>query len=265
MKVYYHANCADGFCAAMLFWYLFPKREYIPVQYGDPCPGEGDAIIVDFSWPERDLDNWDGNILVMDHHATSRFLKDKEYAIWDDTRSGAKIVFDYLADEYPPQLQRKLQKFVEYIQDRDLWKWELPRSREFSAGLKLYPMDFDVWNMLDINRLIDSGSIVLKYQEQYIERKVKHASWWIFTDNSGRQHRLFGVNNTECISEVAGQCSRDGLPGVSFFINDDMEVIVSLRGPNSRVIAEQFGGGGHNNAAGFKTNIHAFTPDRTGN
>ena len=35
-----------------------------------------------------------------------------------------------------------------YLEDRDLWRWKLPASRQVSAAIASYPFDFEVWNHL---------------------------------------------------------------------------------------------------------------------
>src|SRR2546422_4504114 len=42
---------------------------------------------------------------------------------------------------------------LQYVQDKDLWAWKLPNSREINAGLNSYPYDFKVWDSLEKERL----------------------------------------------------------------------------------------------------------------
>lgn len=59
---------------------------------------------------------------------------------------------------------------IQYIQDRDLWLWQLPQSKEFSAGLANVPFTFEAFDSLleqeAIERCIERGSHVLAYQKK---------------------------------------------------------------------------------------------------
>ncbi len=58
-------------------------------------------------------------------------------------------------------------------------------------------------------------------------------------------------NSTDLISETAGLLGGKGL-GATFFW-DGESFVYSLRGEGARKMAESFGGGGHDLAAGFKS------------
>ena len=116
---------------------------WIPTTYGKPAPDievyEGQAVlIVDFSYPRKTLEaialgaSW---IQVLDHHDTARKqLEDLPYAKFDMTKSGARMLFEFL---YPDAIE--LFPLVLYSEDRDLWKYELPYSRDIAAFLMSQP------------------------------------------------------------------------------------------------------------------------------
>jgi len=133
----YHANCADGFAAALAVWMKYKDSyEYIPVQYGNPAPPvDGrDVLIVDFSYPRKELlqlKEAAKSLLVIDHHKTAeKELAGLDFCIFDMNKSGAVLTYQYISPD------QEIPKLFLYIQDRDLWKWELPSSREVSAGQK---------------------------------------------------------------------------------------------------------------------------------
>ena len=92
------------------------------------------VIIVDFSYPRdvlikmaEDADS----IIVLDHHKTAEEnLKGLDFCIFDMTRSGAVMAWEHFHGKGNTPL------LFQYIQDRDLWQWKLPQSKEFSAGLQ---------------------------------------------------------------------------------------------------------------------------------
>jgi len=36
-------------------------------------------------------------------------------------------------------------RLIDHIQDRDLWQFKIPRTREVQAAIFSYPYDFDIW------------------------------------------------------------------------------------------------------------------------
>ena len=77
--VLYHAGCADGFCAAWVYWRQNPTAEFIPVQYGEDPPPQAfqgrDVLIFDFSYRRHVLlaiKERAKSVLVLDHHKTAK-------------------------------------------------------------------------------------------------------------------------------------------------------------------------------------------------
>ena len=68
---------------------------------------------------------------------------------------------------------------VEYIEDRDLWRWQLPRSKEFSAGLYSLPMTFDTFTGLEqaerVQQLIEKGSAITGMIDILVKRAARRA------------------------------------------------------------------------------------------
>ena len=84
-------------------------------------------------------------------------------------RSGAMLGWRYMhPGQEPPPL-------IGYVQDRDLWRFELPNSREISAALGSYPMDFEVWKSLDVDDLAREGTAILRFRTQTVESIVGFA------------------------------------------------------------------------------------------
>ena len=64
------------------------------------------------------------------------------FARFDMGRSGAVLAWDYFFGG--PSTGRPRPWIVEYVQDRDLWAWKLPRSKEVSAYLRSLEANFSI-------------------------------------------------------------------------------------------------------------------------
>jgi len=261
--VVYHQNCMDGFASAYCAWHVLGDRAtYLPKQYGDVFdglpPGKLSIIMVDVSFPKdiMDMVAADHNLVVLDHHKTAEAaLKGAQYALFDMNKSGAMLAYEYFRPELP---RGQGLEFIEYIQDRDLWKWEKVQSREFSAGLQSYDFDFQVWSALTVVGLTRAGHDILRFLKQQVERIGKQAYDCHFNGVPGK------IVNSPLFQSELGEHLLTVHPEIKFasivYENAAREQVFSLR---SRMIggkaeldvsemAKQMGGGGHPAAAGFK-------------
>ena len=268
MKTYvlYHASCYDGFGAAWAAWKKFgDNAEYVAVRYGKPMPellDGSDVFIVDFSYPRQELLTLKGrmnSLVVLDHHKTAQQdLAGLDFAIFDMNKSGAVLAWEYFHPGQP------VPRLLEYVQDRDLWRWKLAQSREVSAALQSYKMDFELWEelswraMVSSRRIADEGEAILRWQQQKIEEAISHAVWMKIGG-----HQVPVVNATQLMSEI---CNRlcEAYPDAAFaaYYFDDKDGnrqwgLRSIGEFDVSSIAKQYGGGGHRNAAGFQTSAPA--------
>ena len=254
--VIYHANCVDGFTAAWCAWQKFgDDAEYLPANYGDrPPEALGlDVLILDFTYPRRELEYMAkvaDSIRVLDHHKTAREdLEGLDFALFDMDRSGAGIAWDELHGAPRPKL-------VDYVEDRDLWRWELPASKEISAWIASWDMDdFRPWSLLlgdleasfhDCHR---QGSALLRAVEKHVKSQTKLAG-----EIGIAGHRVPCINCTYGVSELVGKLAEAAPFAVGWFQRADGMFVYSLRSRGDfdvSAVARQFGGGGHRNAAGF--------------
>ena len=261
--VLYHAKCQDGFGGAWAAWRALGDRaEYVPVQHGDPPPALPDdarVVIVDFAYP-RDvilgLRQQVASLTILDHHKTAEeALRGIPDTVFDMDKSGAMLAWEYF---HPGQESPAL---VRYVQDRDLWRFELPSSREATAALGSYPQDFATWSGLDVDHLIEEGRAILRFRDQTIESIVGFAR----TGDVGG-HTVPVVNATAHWSDV-GEALLQRFPEAPFaaLYYDDSEGRRrwSLRSRGEFDVAElakRFGGGGHRAASGFREPPRPFTP-----
>lgn len=174
--VLYHADCTDGFGAAFAAWCRYgDDAEYRAVSYGEALPASAYAgrvvEIFDFSFGPKFVESISTHaesVTLLDHHKSAA----DAFAGWrppanvrvafDMERSGAVLAWKhYFPDREPPLL-------LQYVEDRDLWRWAIADSRAYNAALRLYVHDFDVWNGLaarPVYEMVAEGEIVLRYQE----------------------------------------------------------------------------------------------------
>lgn len=264
--VLYHASCADGFGAAWAAWKrLGGGPQYLPVQYGEPPPfgrAEGRAVyLLDFSYPADqllDLARAADGLTVLDHHKTAQAalagLGGPGLSItFDVGKSGARLAWEYFHEGEPaPWL-------IDYVEDRDLWRWRLDWSREISAFVASHPHDFRLWDSWAAtppgcpawDRFVDAGTAILRYQTQLVDSLCKTARE-IEMDG----HRILAANVSCLFSEVAGRLAEGRPFGAAWFVRSDGRKQWSLRsrdgGVDVSLVCKKRGGGGHRNAAGFE-------------
>jgi oligoribonuclease NrnB/cAMP/cGMP phosphodiesterase (DHH superfamily) len=267
----YHRNCTDGLGAA------HAVREYLKeqgklntakfqtVQYGDAAPDvtDLDVYIVDFSFPRNVLLRMRKkakSLIVVDHHKTSQAqLADLDFCIFDEDKAGCILTWEYLFPQTPPP------ELFFYLQDRDLWRWELPQSQEVSAALRSYKPFFEVWDEfmtgLGLEKLKAEGVAILRYQQRQIEMSLAQE---IQTIEIGG-YTVPCVNCTHLISELGNELAKGNPFAALYFDTGDGKRVFSLRSNSEGVdvaeIAKMYGGGGHRNAAGFTIAKPAVFPE----
>ena len=253
--VLYHADCIDGFGAAWALWKRFPKAEYIPVKHGQPPPSSFDGkhvLMVDFSYERKvieEINKAAASFQILDHHVTAQAALDGlPYAYFDMKKSGAVLAWEWVHQEPPPWL-------LLYIQDKDLWEWRLPKSREISAALASYPLDFEIWEALDQKMLEIEGRAILRFEGALIEKIVEEAVLVSFQGET-----IPAVYSRVMTSEI-GERLCQGFPFCIIWHQQDGRRYFSLRSRSGTTdvasIAAKFGGGGHTNAAGFSLSLES--------
>ena len=272
--IIYHGLCSDGFTAAWVARKaLGDDAEFVPASYGDDPPDVSgkDVYILDFSYKRPvmlDLIGKAAKLVCLDHHRTAaedlaplcpaegESFVDNINIIFDMSKSGAMLAWEYF---FPKKIVPKL---VLYVQDRDLWKWELKASRRISAVVGSYPMEWDRWDFLaaDIenpvgfNSMAREGGAILRYQDRLIDSAVSHAREIVLAG-----HRVLAVNTTVLASEIGNRLAEGRPFGATWFATGEGKMIWSLRSTEAGIdvseVAKQYGGGGHRNAAGFTSPI----------
>lgn len=269
--VIYHAHCTDGIAAAWCFYNEFgDSMDYFPGVYGAPVPDivDRDVYLVDFSYKRdkmSDICKFANKVVVLDHHKTAiedLDLLDLEYPnldlSWCTTRkSGAGLAWGYVYGERP------MPPFLAHVQDRDLWNFELPLTKEIIRGATNEPLTIeliDVYMQMsdtDLKPIAALGKNILISEMTLMKGILKECTREIEFDNGGSFVSLPCVNAPGALfSEMGNLLGKTSL-GVAMYYDTKSHRVFGLRsnkehGIDVSAIAKAYGGGGHKNAAGFK-------------
>ena len=275
----YHGNCADGFTAAWAVRRaLGDGVEFYPGVYQNEPPDVSgrDVVLVDFSYKRPVIEAMAAqarSVCILDHHKSAaedllglpepfRWGTGDEWpelcALFDMNRSGAGLTWDYF---HPHEGRPHL---VNYVEDRDLWRFDLPLSREVNAYVFAHSYTFENWDHLEretrdymgVQRVADMGGAIEKKHHKDIAELVGVV---------GREMVIGGLrmpvaNLPYTLTSDAGHLMASKAQGVACCYWDTPEGrVFSLRstddGPDVSAIAKGYGGGGHPRAAGFRMPI----------
>jgi oligoribonuclease NrnB/cAMP/cGMP phosphodiesterase (DHH superfamily) len=266
----YHENCIDGTMSAAVLKYLSPHSqdiEFIPSNYNngqEPLPYtlEGKIVyLVDFSLPPKKIIEYAkfaDYIVILDHHVSA--IRDYEdvslpgnvHTVFDVNRSGAGLTWDYCDS---PKTRPRL---VSLVEDRDLWRFAYGEDSKYihyclqllNYQINQYVTALKTW---DIEAKIQEGKVLHEFFMNQVHLLSKNTFW-------------IPLGGYDCVpvcnvpyfyaSEVANKLASYSACGwAATFSLGENEIFWSLRSIGDvdvSVIAKQYGGGGHKNAAGFK-------------
>lgn len=255
--VLYHASCLDGFGSAFAAWKKFgTAADYIPLSHTrkedfDIFFRYETVYILDFAFSRKYMESFlnerpGRKVVLIDHHKTAYDeLHDLVHPdlkmVWDFEHSGAVLTWTHFFphDEIPGILLA--------IEDRDLWNFNYPDSKRITSAIYSYKRAFYTWESFDEQTLVEEGAAILRYQDTLVRNIAGKAF----------RYPLFSIVQTPVLaSDVCNyllENVRDIKMAVSLYDKNAAETQVSLRSTDYDVeaIAKQFGGGGHENAAGF--------------
>lgn len=272
--VIYHGNCADGFSAAWCFWRKYGTgADYVAGVYQqDPPDVAGrDVYLVDFSYKApvvADMLQKARSVTLIDHHKTAiddlRPLKADMAATnnngmgdnfgWfcDLNRSGATLAWDYLF----PGEDRPL--LLGHVEDRDLWRFKLPGTREIQAFVFSYEYSFELWDKLmsadqvELLKMTAAGAAIERKHHKDVAELVAVC----------KRRMVIGSYDVPVASlpytlvSDAAHLMAQGEPFAACYWDTAEGRVFGLRATDEGVdvseVAKLYGGGGHAKAAGFK-------------
>ena len=254
--VIYHGKCLDGMTAAWAVRKALGEGDYVPAIHGEAPPDVTgrDVVIVDFSYKRAMMEAMSQNaktLLVLDHHKSAQAdLVGLPFAIFDMERSGAGLAWDRFHTGQPrPAL-------VNLVEDDDLWRHELPGTREFQLRLGMEPMNFSNWDRIaemseqELATFIAEGAVLKRAFDSEVAALLEDRYAVTLAGESGLAVNASGKYSSELGHHLAvmsgsyGMIWRqlDGILKISLRSNGNYDVAL---------LAAKFGGGGHRNAASF--------------
>ena len=142
-----HDYCNDGFAAVYILDFSYPRE--ITGRIAEAC-----------------------NLVLIDHHKTAaENLEGIGCCHFDTARSGAVLAWQHFHPGAP------IPEILLYVEDRDLWLWQLPHSREINAALGELKKDFAVWDRAseNLDELRFAGEALLRTQQARAEALARAA------------------------------------------------------------------------------------------
>ena len=286
MKCFYH-NDLDGRCAGSVvaqYENNYNKDDYFEVDYVMELPldkiQENEKVyFVDYSfkkgtvWQLEKILDKTNNVIWIDHHTSSLNLE-KELpwiknikGIRQEGISGAGLTYMYLYN----CIFDDLPYYIQLVSDYDCWLYKYePNTTYFKIGIEMQNYDAldDVWKALyesfkdDVCLSISEGTIIEngKLIKQYIDQTNTY-----YRNHFAYETEIEGLKclvvNQKTNSWVFGDRYND-YPIVMVWVFNGEKYTYSIFSSNPKVdcskIAEKYGGGGHNGAAGFNSNELLF-------
>lgn len=290
--VIYHKYCLDGFAGFFVLTktnlmdekcVIFPDKPSttkIPLNISDK-----NIIIIDVAYKNSILEEIikvSKTTLFLDHHVTiydgtmkllSKYA-DKFTYIYNVEKSGCSITWDYFF------ANKKLPKFLKYIEDNDIGRWKYKYTKAFVSALQIKmgaSLDIEIlkkWDKLfdkaEVTRLINMGIKYNEYEKYMVEKKIKNHEIKFFPskklfENINKQNDNFFLRPGQYkVAIMNGGCPSTGMTGTELvrriecdfaivweFSITNNRYILSFRSEGTDVgrIASIFGGGGHIYAA----------------
>lgn len=286
--IIFHYPCQDGLSSAWVAHNFLrninKEHELFPVQ-NNPSYSEEFLInlygkvkdkyvaIFDFSFNleiTNKIKELSKDLVILDHHQTNKeSLKNLDYAYFEMELSGVGLAWNFFYNVNIPI-------FLQMIQDRDLWTWKLPLSKDFCDGLynTIASVDciensFEYYDKLfeneeeETKKYVEFGKILRMKKEKIINGIVKSNKKYY---NYSFNNNIYKVKMFNCDHELASDlgnalCKSDDCDFAILWRYDHMseKYWLSLRANNKVDVSEickKFGGGGHKNASGCTLDKH---------
>lgn len=259
--IIYHGDCADGYGAAYAAHFRYPDADFYKGVYQETPPDVTgrDVFMLDFSYKfdvVHDMARSAKSITIIDHHISAckdlcgeRQLPHNVFCEFDMDHSGAVMAWIRFNPELP------MPTLFDYIQDRDLWRHKLPHTKEVNAAIFSYEYDFGVWEKLlatSIDDLTLEGASILRKQNKDLMELLPKVT----RKFSLGSYDVLMANLPYMLASEAGHILAKDAPfgGTYYDTSDGRHFSLRSRegGLDVSKIAAQYGGGGHEHAAGFR-------------
>lgn len=262
---YWWKFCEDF--SLVIFADYCPERKYIDILLEKRCTvlildHHQTALkevedIKDFPFREEKK-NFHNLIGIYDYHLSTGTCE--AFKVFDMDRSGVGISYDFFHDHTGTR-----PRLVNYLEDRDLWKFQWHYSREINAYIQSFPFAIEAYSQLhlllenDYMPAVEAGKTLLRATDKTVEVITKDKLKIVPVFDGRDTYNTAFFNSTSHWSEV-GNKVLDQNPDVQiscsvYFDFVKHQVVFSFRSRagsaiDCSVLAKRLGGGGHRNASG---------------
>ncbi len=276
---YVLSHCdSDGRFAAFCAFMALKDQDvtvFKEVQYGEDFPFSLDTFtkndtvyILDFSYVRTILESLNavvGKLVVLDHHKSAMDeLEGLPYALFDVTKSGALLAWEYFNPNTPAPW------VCTYVNDRDLWEKKYIESTYLESYLrfKKVGLDWKEWDLLThhegyLANAIAQGKMIKDVEDSLI-RKVFVSRRHHCGIHPQYQARFVVYNCPGIMHSEVAESYYTGMPVDMTFgwrvIDNGKTMLFNLRSPGKIDVSNVakdisklpggLSGGGHPNAAG---------------
>ena len=261
--IIYHGDCPDGFGGAWAAWKKFGDRaEYVSIGLGLPPSKElinkKEIYMIDFVYPEDYLKKLlaeNERVIAIDHHKTNeKHIRLAHEHFFDIGHSGSVLAWKYFHPD------KAVPKMLEYIEDRDLWKFRFAETMAICYFIDSFDFDFRRWSKLveDLenkkkkDNYVILGNTIVGYQNKIIDRIIEENVKLVKFEG----YEIYAINANHLLASQIGSVLYGKKPPMAVIWSEDKDsVSVSLRSDGTidvGKIAEKYSGGGHRASAGFR-------------
>jgi oligoribonuclease NrnB/cAMP/cGMP phosphodiesterase (DHH superfamily) len=267
LVLYHGRRCPDGFGAALAAWLYYGDRaEYVGLDHGDvqsvdDLPAlEGRAVyILDFSFSADILTAMDeraAKLVMLDHHKSAAekltgFACRCGVVHFDMNKSGARLAWEFFHPNEP------VPALLQYVEDRDIWKWEFPQSAAFLSALDMEGQDFARWAEIarfgadQLDAFTERGRAMDEKFRKMANDIAEGAQPVVFNGIEGLMVNAPGMFHSLVGDILSAKTGTFAL----MWSASDKGVKAGLRSQRNFdciALAESMGGGGHAQACGFR-------------
>jgi oligoribonuclease NrnB/cAMP/cGMP phosphodiesterase (DHH superfamily) len=288
--IYYHNPCQDGFASMFVATRFLKDYTLVPYSHGQDIITTYENQTIYFLDMAPSVEIYkklieNNKVIILDHHKsnfdeyTKHNINDKNVIIIDEKKeeaSGVGVTWDYFADgnrEFTyAQIGGNMPYFLQLIQDRDIWKFKLPETKDFCEGLYFTSCTTELFsetmsnyeelysNPEKIQYYIKLGNLLLKKKNNTIKYLTEKYIQKVY---NYKGHKVCMANvDYELTSDLGNSLSARNECDFAILWRYDHEYesySLSFRSNNKvdvSTICKQFGGGGHKNASGCSIKIH---------
>lgn len=284
VRIIYHAADFDGHCSGAIARYYFEHEmaqpfTMHPYNYNQPFPFDdfpaGDELyFLDVSYqPNAEMklfqQKYGWKVYICDHHKTTVDSDLKDFisgGILTKEYSGCELTWKYFfTDREMPEVVRLLGRY-DIWDNKDIDRWN-NIILTFQMGFNLLstnPFDDDGFNTTwlpifykngnpdFINDTINKGKIILQYQDNMNKRLMK----WLPEELEFNGYRAIVANSPIKNSDIFKSIWDEEKYDIMIFYskskyNIGVSLFTTKKDIDCSALAKKYGGGGHEQAAGF--------------